>query len=381
MLGGCNYPLRGTKDSFFEGGIRTVAFVAGGYISDQLSQETSKKSSRLGITPNAKTQETRSEGFMHGTDWTPTILGFAGIDVSELSEKLQSKLYIPVAKQASLNEHDSEDYYEDYLMSDSFDGNDLSQWLLTGDSDLNPRTSYVPLSVNKIDTSMTASEGVNGDKYPASESAIIFTSSTTGYLYKFMYLSDEVSHVQRQVHYCSYRTVSDEETGEEYQQRTQIVSSFATTNFFLFDLTLDYAESTNLLELLKSNSTSTDSSGGDDDDELNELDELNVNFAKSNKRRLSIDSLEDYDGDTVSLIWDEALALLNDEFIDDNVMFNQYMTCQQNDVLEEADPSLFNDEVSTWYTWDEYLDKFDELCSDNANAVLSVMYTTRYSDY
>ena len=62
--------------------------------------------------------------------------------------------------------------------------------------------------------------------------------------YKFMYLNSEVKQGQRHAYYCTYRSVIDDTSSEEYKQRTQTVSSFVRSNVFLFDLTFDYKEST-----------------------------------------------------------------------------------------------------------------------------------------
>ena len=46
----------------------------------------------------------------------------------------------------------SQDYFLNYLMSDSFDGNDLSSWFSTGDNDLNSRIDSMSLSISNLDT-------------------------------------------------------------------------------------------------------------------------------------------------------------------------------------------------------------------------------------
>eukprot|EP01084_Bolivina_argentea_P289501 497156_1 len=58
-LGGCNYPLRGTKGSQFEGNQRVIALIGGGYIPEQYE----------GTIRNA---------LFSSLDWTPTLLHFAG---------------------------------------------------------------------------------------------------------------------------------------------------------------------------------------------------------------------------------------------------------------------------------------------------------------
>ena len=57
---GCNYPLRGTKGTLFDGNIRTLAIVGGGLITDEQ-------------------RGTVRDVLFSSLDWTPTLLDFAGI--------------------------------------------------------------------------------------------------------------------------------------------------------------------------------------------------------------------------------------------------------------------------------------------------------------
>ena len=61
---GNNYPLRGGKNTDFEGGIRATAFVNGGYLPD----------SRRGQT---------EDGVMHLADWYATFSSIAGVDPAD----------------------------------------------------------------------------------------------------------------------------------------------------------------------------------------------------------------------------------------------------------------------------------------------------------
>ena len=61
---GSAYPLRGSKNSLWEGGIRVPAFITGGYKSNQIR--------------NVKSNE-----ITHITDWFPTLCFLADIDCSE----------------------------------------------------------------------------------------------------------------------------------------------------------------------------------------------------------------------------------------------------------------------------------------------------------
>ena len=62
--GGSNYPLRGSKLTFFEGGVRVLAFANGGLLPDNMRGKT-------------------SEGFIHIADWYTTFCKRAGVDPSD----------------------------------------------------------------------------------------------------------------------------------------------------------------------------------------------------------------------------------------------------------------------------------------------------------
>ena len=61
---GSNYPLKGCKYTFFEGGVRSLAFANGGVLPDSMRGKT-------------------SEGFIHIADWYPTFCKMAGVDPSD----------------------------------------------------------------------------------------------------------------------------------------------------------------------------------------------------------------------------------------------------------------------------------------------------------
>ena len=61
---GSNYPLKGCKMTFFEGGVRALAFANGGLIPDKM-------------------RGTKSEGFIHIADWYTTFCKLAGVDPSD----------------------------------------------------------------------------------------------------------------------------------------------------------------------------------------------------------------------------------------------------------------------------------------------------------
>ena len=61
---GSNYPLRGSKHSFFEGGVRSLAFANGGLIPDRMRGKS-------------------TQGFIHIADWYTTFCKLAGVDPSD----------------------------------------------------------------------------------------------------------------------------------------------------------------------------------------------------------------------------------------------------------------------------------------------------------
>ena len=62
---GCNYPLKGGKDSFWEGGVRAVGFVHSKLIN---------KKARV------------STAMIDATDWLPTFYHLGGGDVSQIQD-------------------------------------------------------------------------------------------------------------------------------------------------------------------------------------------------------------------------------------------------------------------------------------------------------
>ena len=59
-----NYPLKGSKHTLFEGGVRSLAFASGGVLPDSMRGKT-------------------SEGFVHIADWYYTFCKMVGVDPSD----------------------------------------------------------------------------------------------------------------------------------------------------------------------------------------------------------------------------------------------------------------------------------------------------------
>lgn len=64
---GSNFPLKGCKGTFFEGGVRSLAFANGGLIPDSMKGKA-------------------SDGFIHIADWYATFCKLAGVDSSDSGE-------------------------------------------------------------------------------------------------------------------------------------------------------------------------------------------------------------------------------------------------------------------------------------------------------
>ena len=64
---GSNYPLKGCKYTFFEGGVRALAFANGGLIPDKMRGKS-------------------TQGFIHIADWYTTFCKLAGVDPSDSGE-------------------------------------------------------------------------------------------------------------------------------------------------------------------------------------------------------------------------------------------------------------------------------------------------------
>ncbi|MCG8626084.1 MAG: hypothetical protein MJE68_29315, partial [Proteobacteria bacterium] len=62
--GGSNYPLKGSKGTLFEGGVRSLAFTNGGLLPTKMQGKT-------------------AEGFIHIADWYTTFCKLAGVDSSD----------------------------------------------------------------------------------------------------------------------------------------------------------------------------------------------------------------------------------------------------------------------------------------------------------
>lgn len=70
---GSNYPLRGSKTTAFEGGVRTLAFVSGGYLAAALHASSK---------PDQSPQR-QFDGLVHSVDWHAVICQLAGANLAD----------------------------------------------------------------------------------------------------------------------------------------------------------------------------------------------------------------------------------------------------------------------------------------------------------
>ena len=332
---------------------------------------------------------------MHVVDWIPTLLTLGGADMDTISSDLQSILYEPMAESLSLSTYGTTSKKSEFLLSTSFDGYDLSKWLIYGNSKDNQRTD-VPLSMNTYGTSASFKYDFENGKFdtennditkiqsgkalkkwhtndigksntyadlPNGDIAIIFTSSTTGKLYKFMYLTDVPVNIVKRT-YCSYTSSMkfkidllngeskiDVETDHSINAKNDDIKMMCedqqimnfTSNKLLFDLNDDPTEEINLLEEDSDNSMHVN---------LNEL---------------------------IS-VYNEALDLVDDYL--DTPFQNDVIYCIMDEYYDESNPTNFDsDSIAPWWTFDEYSEEFTSACDGEIDDAALLLYTTTWDDY
>ena len=354
------YKFRGGKQTFYDGGVRVITFVGGGYV------------------PTAQ-RGTERDKLMHGSDWLPTIVGLATGDtgtntgkqgklmaanyasIETISNDLQNRLYIPLAKQVALKNENKTDNYLEYLVRESFDGTDLSQWLLYGDGNDNPRRN-VGLSINTFVPFNTSI-------------SIVFESDITGDRYKFMYLTHQIATSQ-DTNYCSFCSRRQSKS----EQRCKIDGPTENARL-LFDLTVDANETTNLVTDDIRNLHISSLNHSIDRNKL-KTKSIDVGKDENKKYNYNIKYLSDYkkneNAGLIDLLWEEAEAIVYE--YQDNALFNNFLTCQQSK-RPEADPSNFGNAYSPFFSWQEYQTAFQQDCDGYINDVLLEMYLSDYGDY
>eukprot|EP01084_Bolivina_argentea_P289503 497160_1 len=180
-LGGCNYPLRGTKGSQFEGNQRVIALIGGGYIPEQYE----------GTIRNA---------LFSSLDWTPTLLHFAG----------------------SLNKINIIDY--------TWDGFDQYNLIMNNNDDINRDHIVFNIGLRNLQSA-----------------TIVFKYKTDGHLYK--YIAQDISVDQwaykREDGWC----VPEDNGDWNVIYNDDISLAQHVDNKYLFDLSNDIGEKTNLLQM------------------------------------------------------------------------------------------------------------------------------------
>ena len=358
--------FRGTKGTFYEGGIRSIAFIGGGYV------------------PQSQRGTQRNE-MMHGSDWLPTIIGLATtsssgvvhghdqhkelsnvVNIETISNDLQERLYIPIAKRVALKKENTTENYLKYLVGESFDGIDLSQWLLYGNNSENSRTN-VGLSINNLS--------------PLNVSvSIVFESEITNHRYKFMYLTSWNVDDGEYCTFCSDDDNSININSESESRQRCIIRDVEKSNKLMFDLTIDANESTNIMTdsidiMLMSNTS-----------EFQRLTNSNYNdkskFHYKSNCNYEINDLSDYkksvNQELVQLLWDEAEIIIYE--YQQNILYNTFLFCQRES-FDESNPANFDDAFSPFFSWQEYQVSFEQVCGDHINDVLLEMYLSYYGDY
>eukprot|EP00488_Nonionellina_sp_1-RS-2012_P002443 TRINITY_DN46_c0_g1_i4.p1 TRINITY_DN46_c0_g1~~TRINITY_DN46_c0_g1_i4.p1 ORF type:complete len:450 (-),score=153.57 TRINITY_DN46_c0_g1_i4:221-1570(-) len=180
---GCNYPLRGTKGTLFDGNIRTLALVGGGL-----------------IPPGQR--GTHRDVLFSGLDWTPTLLSFAG-----------------VLDSISQSDH-------------TFDGVNQHDLILygSGADNENKRRNHIVLNIGARDFS---------------SASIVFEKDDI--LYKYLSENEEIDKwaYKRDDGWC----VPDDNNNWDMILDADIALSGDVESRYLFDLTNDVSEKTNLLQL------------------------------------------------------------------------------------------------------------------------------------
>ena len=351
---------RGGKGGFFEGGIRTVAWVGGGYIPQ--SEKGWKRT-----------------GLMHGADWTPTLLSLAGVDINQVDRDLKKKLYYPILLNSNSHPNINSSLGDGGIsaISNSFDGYDLSRWLIYGNENDNIRTS-VGLCINYWNSTLTPQ-----DLDPI---ALVFNSSITNHNYKMIYGYAEEGNAN----YCQY---CERKNGNKYRCEKE---ANLTGTYFLYDLTLDFNETTNLW--YNSTLLSVDKDEANEFNKWIEINNRSEEYQEKQKQTLLVEDVDRMVHAEVNDVWDyfmygDGANLVNRlwregkniavEFTE-NEFFNQYSTCQQTYFTMDADPSFYDNAYTPWWEFDTYVETFTEYCDypDGIyNEALLELYRTLYEQY
>eukprot|EP01083_Nonionella_stella_P285847 972962_1 len=180
---GCNYPLRGTKGTLFDGNIKTLAFIAGGLIP-------------------IEQRGTKRDVLFSSLDWTPTLLKFAGL------------------------------YDEIDVKDRTWDGVNQYDLIINGQGDNNEhkKRNHIVLNIGLRDFS---------------SASILFEKDDI--LYKYVSENEDIDTwaYKRDDGWC----VPDEDNNWAVILDTEVSTSSHVDNKYLFDLSNDIGEKTNLLQM------------------------------------------------------------------------------------------------------------------------------------
>ena len=403
-----------------------MAFVGGGYV------ESSQ-------------QGTVRSGFMHGADWTPTLLSIAGANVGHVLSELELDVYTPVAAKVSIENYGDTEHTSEYLIDSPFDGIDLSDWILYGDESSNTRTN-VPLAIGTIPENEYISDELHEDfpgdfpgGYPEEfpdefhgmegDEDFVQGEDETKQLDEAEQqqgkqeeivgaLEDEIDEEPAAV------VAAEKEDEEEEDQARRLISqdhdggdisvvwkSDITRNVYkmIWSPSSDRLEKqtctmndnkigvelsaflTNklLFDLSLDSSEDTnlmdyveESDGDNNVDGTGSLKRKLLKKKKGNKNKNKVSSLTDYDGDSDLVKSLWTEGLVLASGYQDSVLYNDYLSCAEKSFYSEGDPSQFD--TPGWQPFmefREYSKKFKNLCQDDTNDVLYELYVTTYETF
>ena len=259
------------------------------------------------------------------------------------------------------------DYYG-YGISPSFDGIDLSRWLIYGDENDNPRRN-VGLSIN--DWNSTSINNYQG----TAEYCTFCIDDFTGDRYR---CQDNAQLFDRQILFDL--TIDFNETTNIYQSVLKTNNNQLKEFIKINNKTSEYLKKKKLkllqLRSLTNNTNNTNNNYNSKKRKQNDV--TKKTYFKLNKE---IDDIWDYFvyGDSSALteaLWQEGKRIAIE--YTQNSFYNSYYDCQTEIFSNAASPAYFNGAWTPWWDFDEYSRRMETWCGDDLNHVLMDLYTTKY---
>jgi len=224
--GSCNYPLRGGKNTYFDGNTRVHTFVGGGYIPD------SERGSVRG-------------GLFSNVDWLPTILSFADVIPHEY-------------KAISWNN----DLISNKDIPFTFDGYNQYEYIMDGDStpvrdhiifqlrpQLDDNSNYVDdvqfqTNLLKIHTTEEDDNTKMLELLNLEEIALVFYDEN-GKLWKYFNAEESTNEIGNVEKNCNWCIMSDSTTTDNENEIYSYTTNNDSITQALYDLTNDESETYN----------------------------------------------------------------------------------------------------------------------------------------